>query len=344
MTNPYFEPKNVKRLSEETGTRRFSKKSCDSFEEHRKKACSDTHSIPSTIRDANDFYVVENRTFQYDSHYTLHIVGKFPFKSKAFVTFLVSMFFALCSIVWTALNYHTKSVEHGSIDDNTEHDSTAPVPQHLTDEVKQELNRKKSTLGGLMIGIFLFIAICSMVLAFEERDDNDQYIQIGDIYTQVIEAYNRRTNKGGKSNFNAANMKYHSNRFQMTPIINGNIVTRKQFKQIRDAQRQLIKEQETKPVLHEEMKSGLFGSSNSGSRLNGEFLSTGSDNQRVMNQLRRRSNASTKVDPMQNHVLTQNERTKEWVKRNVNYVDSMCEIKSGYKGTPVVERKQLVPR
>merc|ERR1712226_1242291 len=142
------------------------------------------------------------------------------------------MFLAVIAIFWTAMNYHTKTVEHGNSDDDTDHDVTASKPQHLeSDEVKQTFNRAKSTIGGLFIGVFLFIAICSMVLAYEERDDGDQYIQIGDIYTQVIEAYNRRTNKGGKSAFNASNLKYNNNRFQMTPIINGNIVTRKQFKQ-----------------------------------------------------------------------------------------------------------------
>ena len=188
-----------------------------------------------------------------------------------------------------------------------------------------------------------------MVLAFEERDDGDQYIQIGDIYTQVIEAYNRRTNKGGKSNFNASNLKYNNNRFQMTPIINGNIVTRKQFKQIRDAQRQLNKEQETKPILHEQMfgfdeinRSGTSLGNTGGS--GGGYLHSGGESSQIMSQLRRRSNVSTKHDPMQTHNVTQNERTREWVKRNVNWVDEGCEIKSGYKGTPVIERKQLVPR
>ena len=33
----------------------------------------------------------------------------------------------------------------------------------------------KSTVGGFLIGVFLFVAICAGVLAFEERDDGDQY-------------------------------------------------------------------------------------------------------------------------------------------------------------------------
>jgi len=179
-------------------------------------------------------------------------------------------------------------------------------------------------------------------------------IQIGDIYTQVIEAYDRRTAKGGKTAFNSNSNKYNNNRFQMTAIINGNIVNKKQFKHIRDAQRQLIKDQETKPVLQEQMfgfeptlntgfgsnmkKAGYENISNSGECR--EQVATG-DSQRLMAHLRKRSNMVKKHDPMQSHSVTQNERTREWVKRNVSWID---ESNHGYKRTPVMERRQLVPR
>ena len=169
-----------------------------------------------------------------------------------------------------------------------------------------------SFIGAIFIGICTFIAICSMVLAFEERDDNDQYIQIGDIYTQVIEAYNRRTNKSKKSTFNASNLKYNSNRFQMTPIMNGNIVTRKQFKIIREARRHSLREEETKPNLEVFKNSVLSNmkSGNSGTEMNEEY-SANEESQR----LRRRSNFVTKnYNPSQMHNITQTNRTKEWVK------------------------------
>ena len=92
------------------------------------------------------------------------------------------------------------------------------------------------------------------------------------------------------------------------------------------------------------MKRGGSGNiSNSGESR--EHLATG-DSQRLMAQLRRRSNTATKHDQMQSHSVTQNERTREWVKRNVSWIDEGCDIKGnqGYKGTPVVERRQLVPR
>ena len=138
----------------------------------------DAQSIHSTIKDANDFYVDESRTFQYDSHYTLHIVGKFPYKSKAFVVFVIFFSLAMAAAIWTVSNYNTKTVQHGDINNKTDHDVAAPDAQHATDVETNIFNRAKkieSTVGGLLIGVFLFVAICAGVLAFEERDDGDQY-------------------------------------------------------------------------------------------------------------------------------------------------------------------------
>lgn len=88
----------------------------------------DAQSINSTVKDANDFYVDDTRTFQYDSHFTLHIVGQFPYKSKTFAVIVIFFSLAIVAAVWTVSHYETKPVQllpllqHCDIDNNRNRD------------------------------------------------------------------------------------------------------------------------------------------------------------------------------------------------------------------------------
>lgn len=159
---------------------------------------------------------------------------------------------------------------------------------------------KLATIGGVSIGTSIFISMCSLVIVLENRDDNDKYIQVGDIYTQCYENYHRRQ-KGEKLLFSGKSMKYSdSRRFQLTPVLNRNVISRKEFKMVKDAQKQAHKEERNKPDI-----DGRCLMDDADSRMTPTMRSNN-----IRRLLSNRSSISTPATLYGDQMI----RTKNWVK------------------------------